>query len=190
MNMAWAVSNLRDAVRISAAFFVAAVALSAANLAGVTLPDSTSAGGHALVLNGMGLRTRFTFKVYVAGLYLPQKSNDGPAIAGADLPKRIVLHFVRDVESDSMKEAISNGFDDNAKKTLKAQIDQFTSALEPFKVGDEMSVTYLPGTGTVLNVKGKDKLTIPGMEFAKALFGIWLGPKPPSAELKKGLLGS
>ncbi len=185
----WPVLNLNRAARIIAALVVAAAALPAATLAGVTLPDSTSAGGHALVLNGIGLRTRFAFKVYVAGLYLPQKSKDGAAIANADLTKRIVLHFVRDVESDSMKEAISNGFDENAKKTLKSQIDQFTSALEPFKVGDEMSVTYLPGTGTVLNVKGKDKLTIPGIEFAKALFGIWLGPKPPSADLKKGLLG-
>jgi hypothetical protein len=50
-------------------------------------------------------------------------------------------------------------------------------------------MTYVPGTGTRLTVKGNDKLTIPGQPFAKALFTIWLGPNPPNSDLKKGLLG-
>ena len=52
-----------------------------------------------------------------------------------------------------------------------------------------MSMTYVPNTGTVLTVKGKDKLTIPGLPFAKALFGIWLGANPPSTALRDGMLG-
>jgi hypothetical protein len=40
----------------------------------VTLPDTEQVGATKLVLNGMGLRTEFMVKVYVAGLYLEQKS--------------------------------------------------------------------------------------------------------------------
>jgi hypothetical protein len=168
---------------------LSAATLMAATLAGVTLPDSVKVGDKTLVLNGLGLRSKMMFKVYVAGLYVEQKSGDGNAIVNADAPKRITLHFVRNVTNDQIKEAIVDAFDANAKSALKAQIDQFGAALEPFSENDEMSVTYVPGTGTVLNVKGKDKLTIAGFPFAKALFGIWLGANPPSSSLKDGMLG-
>jgi hypothetical protein len=49
--------------------------------------------------------------------------------------------------------------------------------------------TYVPGTGTTLTVRGKDKLTIAGLPFAQALFSVWLGPKPPTSDLKSGMLG-
>jgi hypothetical protein len=54
--------------------------LHAASLAGVTLPDTAQVGSTPLVLNGLGLRTKFGVKVYVAGLYLAQKSSDPNAI--------------------------------------------------------------------------------------------------------------
>ena len=38
-------------------------------------------------------------------------------------------------------------------------------------------------------MKGQGKGPIPGEDFARALFGIWLGPKPPNPDLKSGLLG-
>jgi hypothetical protein len=167
----------------------ASTTLSAATLAGVTLPDTVSAAGKTLVLNGLGLRSRMMVKVYVAGLYLEQKSADGAAIVNADTPKRIVLHFVRNVSNTQIRDAIVDGFDPGAKQSLKAEIDRFTGAFEAFAPGDEMTITYVPGSGTQLNVKGQDKLTVPGVPFAKALFGIWLGDNPPSASLKSGLLG-
>ncbi len=83
-------------------------------------------------------------------------------------------------------------FNDNspdAMKTMEADIDQLLNALEPVKVGDQMVFTYVPGTGTTLAVNGRDKLTIPGAAFGPVLFSVWLGPKPPNADLKKGLLG-
>ena len=38
-------------------------------------------------------------------------------------------------------------------------------------------------------INGKDKLTIAGPAFGPVLFSVWLGPKPPNANLKKGILG-
>ena len=170
----------------------AAFNLPAATLAGVTLSDTAQVGGTALTLNGLGLRTKFAVKVYIAGLYLQQKSSDPTAIVKADAPKRIVMQFVHAATKNQMSDAFDESFNDNtpdAKKTMKADIDRLLGALDPMKEGDQMVFTYIPGTGTTLAINGKDKLTIAGAAFGQVLFSVWLGPKPPNAGLKKGILG-
>lgn len=164
----------------------------AASLAGVTLPDAVQVAGKTLALNGMGLRTKFVVKVYVAGLYLEQKSSDANAILKSDAPKRTVMHFLRDVSKNQMADAFNESFENNApeaSKSMKADIDRLLAALEPLKEGDEMAFTYVPGKGSTMSVNGKDKVTISGPAFAPVLFSVWLGPKPPNAGLKKGMLG-
>jgi Chalcone isomerase-like len=52
-----------------------------------------------------------------------------------------------------------------------------------------MVFTYVPGTGTPFAINGKDKLTIAGPAFGQAIYSVWLGPKPPTSSLKKGMLG-
>ena len=171
---------------------LSAIALNAATLAGVTLPDSQQVAGKSLVLNGLGLRSKMMVKVYVAGLYLEQKSSDPNAIMKSDTPKRIVMHFIYHPSKSQMADAFNDGFKDNspdAVKTMKSDIDKLNAALEDLKAGDEMVFTYVPGTGTNLTINGKDKLTIAGQPFAEALLSVWLGPKPPTSDVKKGMLG-
>jgi hypothetical protein len=55
--------------------------------------------------------------------------------------------------------------------------------------GDQMIATYIPDQGTEIEVKGTSMGTIEGKPFADALFACWLGPKPPSDDLKEGMLG-
>jgi Chalcone isomerase-like len=181
---------------ISLAVIVFALAstfdLQAAALAGVTLPDTAQVGGKTLVLNGLGVRTKYTVKVYVGGLYLEQKSSDANAIIKADAPKQIVMKFVHGASKSQMTDAFDESFKDNtpdAEKTMKGDIDRLLAALDPVKVGDEMVFTYVPGTGTTLAINGKEKVTIAGPAFGPVLFSVWLGPKPPNADLKKGMLG-
>jgi len=166
--------------------------LHGASLAGTTLPDNVQVGGTTLVLNGLGLRTKFSVKVYVAGLYLEQKSSDPSAIIKADAPKQIVMQFLHSASKQQMTDAFDEGFKNNApdaETTMKADIDRLLSALESLKKGDQMVFTYVPGTGTTLAINGTEKLTVAGPAFGQALFSVWLGPKPPNTELKKGILG-
>jgi hypothetical protein len=145
-----------------------------------------------LVLNGLGLRTKFSVKVYVAGLYLEQKSSDSSAIIKSDAPKRIVMQFLHSASKQQMTDAFNDGFKDNtpdAEKTMKADIDHLLGALKPIKKGDRMVFTYVPDTGTTLEINGTEKLTIAGPAFGQVLFSVWLEPKPPNADLKKGILG-
>ncbi len=181
-------------IAIAVAVFVimGMLELQAGTLASVTLPDTAQVGGKTLVLNGLGLRTKFMVKVYVAGLYLEQKSSDAGAIIKSDAPRQIVMKFVHGASKSQMTDAFDESFSDNtpeARKTMKGDIDRLLGALDPIKSGDEMVFTYVPGTGTTLAINGKDKVTIAGPAFGQVLFSVWLGPKPPNADLKKGLLG-
>lgn len=166
--------------------------LYAGTLASVTLPDTVQVGSSTLVLNGLGLRTKYMVKVYVAGLYLPQKSSDPQAILKSDAPRRIVMHFVRDVSKAQLTDGFTESFEGNTPdiaKTLKVDIDRFFAALDAVKEGEELIFTYIPGTGSSIATAGKDKLTIATPAFAEMLFSVWLGPKPPNPGLKKGILG-
>jgi long-chain acyl-CoA synthetase len=167
-------------------------ALYAATLAGITMPDTAQVGGKNLVLNGLGLRTKVIVKVYVAGLYVEQKSSDPNAIIKSDTPKQIVMKFLHGASKNQMSDAFNESFSDNspdAVKTMKGDIDRLIGALDAVNTGDTMVYTYVPGTGTTYSLNGKDKVTIAGPAFAQVLMSVWLGPKPPNADLKKGLLG-
>lgn len=180
-----------------AAYLTACIAATgwAGELGGVTLPEQTAVEGSTLVLNGMGLRevTWLRFKVYVAGLYLETKSSDADAILGSELPKRIVFVFVRSVGRKRIIKEWDEGLKANIGKDFAALEDRVATlhAWLPDAVGkgDEMTLTYLPGKGVVVEIKGEARDTIPGADFARALFAIWLGARPPNKTLKMGLLG-
>ncbi len=171
---------------------VSIIELQAASLAGVTLPDTEQVGGTKLVLNGLGLRTKYMVKVYVAGLYLEQKSSDANAIIKTDAPKQIVMKFLHGASKSQMTDAFDESFKDNspdAVKTMKPDIDRLLGALDAVKTGDTMVYTYVPGTGTTMSINGQEKVKIAGSAFAPVLLSVWFGPKPPNADLKKGMLG-
>jgi hypothetical protein len=176
------------------AVVVAALAVPALarELSGVSMPDSVTVGEKTLKLNGMGIRKKFVFKVYVAGLYLVTPSKDAAAILSADAPRVIRMQYVRDVDKQKIADAFREGFEKNTPDLAvkqKSNIDRMVAAVPEMKDGGNMVFTYDPSKGTTLSCDGKDVFSAEGKEFADAVFSLWLGPKPPSDDLKKGLLG-
>jgi len=171
----------------------AAPAANAGTLAGVTLPDKADVKGQSLALNGMALRTKFFIKVYVAGLYLPQKEKAAAKILAADAPHRMVMHFLYSVNKDQMCDAWKDGLEQNTPKALPEVKKAFASLcnwMEPIPKGNELTLTYVPGEGTTVEVNGKAKGTLPGKPTADAILATWIGPDPaPGADFKKGVLG-
>lgn len=169
---------------------LAASSAFAAKKEGVTMPDTVEVAGQKLVLNGLGVReaTVFNVNVYVAGLYVPQKTSSAMVLLATDQPWRIALTFVRDVEREKMVDAWKEGFG-HQKGGKAADLALLNKAMADMKEKDTMVFTYVPGTGTTIEVKGANKGTIAGADFAKALLGIWLGSNPPNEGLKKGMLG-
>ncbi len=160
---------------------------------GVSLPPELTLEGKVLVLNGMGVReaTIFNVNVYVAGLYVETRSADGERIATAQELKRMQLVLLRDVSRADMTDAIREGFkkvtgDDFPK--LEARVEKMKALIPELKKRDRIAFTYRPGKGLEISSSGRSGV-IEGADFARALFLIWLGARPPNAGLKRGLLG-
>jgi len=161
-------------------------------LAGVTMPDSVEVGDQSLVLNGMGLRKKAIIKVYVAGLYLTEKTNDTETILAADSARRTAMEFRFGVSADKMCDAWKQGLEKNTANPsdeLEAKFDTLCGYQADMEKGEMMVYTYVPGEGTAVEIKGEVEGTIEGKDFADALFSVWIGPEPPGEAFKKGLLG-
>lgn len=184
-----------------AAAVLAGVALGAlaqqAELEGVKLEPAAQVGAATLQLNGAGLRTRAFFKVYVAALYVPQKSTDAAALLAQKGPRRIVLTMLRNVDAESFAGALNDGLKANHSDTQlagwKAQIDGLNASLKAVgeaRKGDVIQIEFTPEAGTRVLVNGQPKgAALPGEDFITALLRIWLGDKPADSALKKGMLG-
>lgn len=163
---------------------------------GVTLPAKISAGKTDLVLNGGGIRKKLFFKLYTAGLYLAAKSTNAAEIKDADKTMAVRLVITSGmINSNNMSEAIEEGFKKSlggTTGTLQTKIDQFIATFkkDAIKEGDIFELYYVTGEGVKSFKNGQLQSTIPGLDFKKALFGIWLSDTPVDEDLKKGLLGS
>jgi hypothetical protein len=162
-------------------------------VSGVTMPSRIDVEGHQLVLNGMALRKKAIFKVYVAGLYVVAKDTSAGQILASDAPRRMVMHFVRGVDAKKICEGWDDGLTNNtpeASEELKTRFKTLCGMMEDIEKEQEFVFTYLPGQGTKVEAKGNPKGTVEGKEFADALLRCWIGPKPgPGEGFKKKLLG-
>ena len=189
-----AIKRMRTALFVLT-LLVSASPAAAGKKAGVTMPDQITVAGKTLVLNGMGLReaTFLDIDVYVAGLYIENVSSDPATILASPGPKQLVLRFVRDVGRKDIVEAWNNGFHNNATvplPQLRPRVNLLDSWMPSFDDGDTLTFTYVPGGGVTVDINGKRKGVIQGDDFAQSLFAVWLGPKPPTKDLKRGLLGN
>ncbi|MBZ0114076.1 MAG: chalcone isomerase family protein [Thermoanaerobaculia bacterium] len=167
--------------------------VAAGELAGVTLPDSAKVGTETLKLNGMALRSKAIFKVYVAGLYLPASEKSWGAVLDADTARRLDMHWVRSVGKDKICEGWTDGLAANtpsAGAKLVADFETLCGWMADARAGDLFTFSYQPGVGTAVEVKGTAKGTIEGKAFADALFACWIGEHPgPGEDFRTALMG-
>ncbi|MGE0099411.1 MAG: chalcone isomerase family protein [Hydrogenophaga sp.] len=167
------------------------------DVAGVRLEDRITLADRPLVLNGAGVRYKAVFKVYTAGLYLGQKADTPEAVLTMPGPKRMTITMLRDIDSAELGKLFSRGMEDNMERAAFSKLipgvlrmSQIFSNHKKLMTGETFLVDWIPGTGTVITVKGKvegDAFKEP--EFFDALMRIWLGPKPADWMLKDALLG-
>jgi hypothetical protein len=165
----------------------------AGEVAGVKMGDTATVEGKTLRLNGMGLRRKIVFKVYVAGLYLENPAKDASAIISSEQVKSVQLHLLRPLSGGELADAISEAFWKNVKGSrtaLEPKVQKLGTMFPSVVTGDIIVLTYAPGKGTIVTAKGQQKGIIEGKDFADALFAVWLGTDPIQADLKKALLGN
>lgn len=178
----------------AALFIMIESSANAATCGDVQFADTLSIGNAPLVLNGLGVRTAtiFDVEVYVAGLYIPEKSVDADAIIAANQPWRLMLQFVHDAGAADIRDAFQKGFErvtGGNLAPLKDRMDLLDAQIVDIKEGEYLSLTYDPATeSTTIDLNGMSG-EIQGADFADALLSMSLGPNPPNPSLKAGLLG-
>ena len=177
-----------------AILFSTGLLFSQEEISGVTPEKTIEIGGEKLNFNGAGLREKFFLDLYVGALYVTNKSSDADQLIKADESMAITLDIVSGlITSDKMIDAVDEGFEKSTNgKTdlLKDKIAAFKDAFkEEIVKGDHYVVAYLKDKGVEVHKNGKKIKSIEGLEFKKALFGIWLCDDPADEDLKKGMLG-
>ena len=181
-------------ILLQLAFF--SVVSEAGQLGDVSLPDKVTLEGSdvELQLNGMGYRTKFVFKIYIAALYTESSVNSRDAVQSLKGPKRIIMHMVYDeVEREKIIDGWNDGFEENNSneqlEKLQARIDVFNSYFPDLKKGDVLLYDFIPAQGTRVTINGEVKGVIEGADFYAALLDIWLGDEPADDDLKDAMLG-
>ena len=165
---------------------------SAAELDGVTLPDTLTIGGKHFSLNGLGIRkaTIFGIRVYVAGLYLMKRSTNADEILDSSEPKYLLMQLVRTISRDDIVDAWESGLEKNVEnpEPYILQLNAVTTPMADVKPGERIGVLF-ESSSVQLETPGNKKFRVNGPGFGKALLSIWLGENPPNRALKRGLLG-
>jgi hypothetical protein len=180
-----------------ACLLTAGVTAQPITVADVKYEETAQLGGASLQLNGAGLRYKAVFKVYTAGLYLEKKASTPAEVAALKGPKRMSITMLREIDSTELGKLFSRGMEDNMDRAAFSKLipgvlrmSQIFSDHKKLQAGDQFMIDWIPGTGTVITVKGKPQgEPFREPEFFNALMGIWLGNVPADWKLKDALLG-
>jgi hypothetical protein len=166
-----------------------------ATLGGVTVPDTLPVDGHNLVLNGVGIRT-LTFlkvKIYVAALYVTTKTNNPQTILSSPGPTVLALHYIHSGSKEQVQDRYREGEkvncgDGSCDASLQADFEKLVASATPVNEGD---TTMFIVTNKALRVElnGKPVITIANGRLANMILQGFIGPHPPSEDLRAALLG-
>ncbi|WP_413999377.1 chalcone isomerase family protein [Flavobacterium sp. W1B] len=175
--------------------FSTVTAQSQIEINGITVPRTINIQNKNLTLNGVGGRSKMWVEVYVQALYLSRLSEDPNYIVESDTEMAVRIHITSSlVSSGKLTRNFNIGFEKSAGtnlNSLRPKIEAFKKMLSDEIVKDDVYNLFYNPIDTSVWVYKNDILKgkIPGIDFKKALFGIWLSDKPVDETLKKNLLG-
>jgi hypothetical protein len=164
---------------------------------GITLSRTIAFEGKNLQLNGFGSRTKMWTEVYLQALYLTTLSEDAKDIINSDTAMAIRLQITSSlVTSKKLSKSLQKGIvksvgeENVAKYTTQLELLEKLLNREDTQVNDGFNLIYSPSDKSIWVYKNNTlEGKIPGLEFKKAFFGIWLSDNPVDEELKNSLLG-
>ena len=119
----------------------------AADLEGVSMPDTRVVDGTQMRLNGIGLRTysALGIRIYVAGLYLERRSGDPDTIIHSQQRKLLDIRFLRDVDAEDARKAWRDAFEQNCKAPCYLDphdVQRFLAAVPSVHKGDDSTLLF------------------------------------------------
>jgi hypothetical protein len=193
-------------MRLTRAFFIAlAVCMGTVALAGETVgvngsnvqyPTAKTATlgdkQYEQKLTGAGMRKKAFIDLYTVGSYIVNEFNGRTPgeLASADVVKQLHLVLQRDVGGGDMARAFENAIRANHPREFDTELKKLTAMIEAHDVkkGDEVWITNIPGYGLHIHLVGKKQEFIPGVNFSKAVWEIYLGEKNVGEAVKKALV--
>ena len=177
------------------AYLVFAIALLPVSIGATNeIPETIDYQESKLVLNGQGTRIIFFMKVYEGSLYLETKSADAEKIINENAAMAIRIDVTSEmVSADAMRKALSEGLKKSTNNNTGPILNEMEKLSSSFNSdvssGDFYKFIYIPEIG--IHVLKNDNLVqiIPGFEFKRAFFGIFLSKNPIQKNLKKEMLG-
>lgn len=168
-----------------------------ASIHGVRYAPRIQLGANLLLLNGAGTRYRAVFPVYAAGLYLEQPAHSLPEVLALPGPKRLSVTMLRDIDSEELGRLFARGMQDNLERASLSRLvpgvlrmSEIFTQHKKLLAGESFMLDWIPGLGLQVTIKGQlQGEAFQEPEFFQAMLGIWLGPHPADAQLKKALLG-
>jgi hypothetical protein len=164
---------------------------------GVIVPRTIEFQNKTLQLNGFGTRSKMWVDVYVQALYLTSLSQEAQYILDNDTEMGIRIQILSNlVSSKKLTKSLNAGMEKSVGKENMKQFESQIALLESLmsteetRKDDAFNLIYSPIDASIWLYKN-DKLQgkIPGFEFKKAFFGIWLSKNPVDEDLKNDLLG-
>lgn len=158
---------------------------------GVSFNRTIDAMDQRLHLHGAGLLRYMVFiKAYVGALYLPEAVPSEHVLK--PVAKQLELAYFHPIKGEDFAKATRLKIADNVTaaqvKVLQSRIDDLAALYRDVKPGDRYALTYVPDQGTTLALNGESLGSIPGDDFAQALFSIWLGANPIDQKFRDLLL--
>ncbi len=173
--------------------------------------------GKSYVLTGTGIRKKFIIKVYAMALYVDEADAKRafPSVVqragGADkahllasdhaesflvwgqFGKTAVLRFVRGVDKgkiqNAYRESLSEELSDKSPADLRSAAEQFVALFDHDMQDGQDLIIHTTTDGKVsVEMAGVKKDGPQNAKLNRAIWSIWLGAKPISADLKKGLV--
>ena len=186
----------RTGAALSLCMALAAAPVRALDYEGVWLEDHPRIANTSLQINGMGIRSKFFIRVYVAALYTAEKTGRAEAAIGSRQPRRLLLSMLRGMNSATIQESMFKGLKDNltpaemtALQPRLQQLQAIMRTVPEVDAGDIILFDFVPGEGATVYIRGKPRGTLAGDEISAALLKIWLGGHPVQPDLKDALLG-
>lgn len=155
-------------------------------------PQNLKIENQELQLKGTGTRVKLWMDMYTLGLFVSDTKQDASFVVSGNETAIVRLSIISGlITAEKMDKAIRDGF----KKSTQGKTEPIQSKIEDFlavfKQGvekkDLFQFTYQPELGTVISKNGKELASIKGLDFKKALWGIWLGNNPVDKKLKAEL---
>lgn len=153
-----------------------------------------NARAYALELNGVAPFSELGEEMYLAGLYLNQRSTDPAAFFSHSRERKMEVRFSSSISRrrwvNSWMQSIAIN---NSRDHLEVAVEELAHVLSTFEGnlfrGDRVEIHYLPADGTELRVNDHVLASGHSAEVFDLFLSSWIGPVPPNSQFRSLLLG-